>query len=112
MKNKYKYNTVSSAIDALREEGFINDFNLFEDHIVCGKTGVKIDGLDIKVFYRYEGDSDPADEATVYGLESKGGVKGILVLGNETDSDELFSDILKELHLKKNWSKQLHLKTD
>jgi hypothetical protein len=112
MKNKFKYNTVTSAIDALRKEGFINDFNLCEDHIVCGETALQVDDLDIKVLYRYEGDSDPADEATVYGLESKEGLKGILVLGDETDSDETATETLKKLHLKKNRSKKLHLKSD
>ncbi len=112
MKNKFKYNTLTLAIDALRQEGFINDFNLFKDHIVCGETVLQVDDLNIKVLYRYEGNSDPADEATVYGLESKGGLKGILVLGDETDLDENSTEILKQLHLKKNRSKKLNLKTD
>lgn len=112
MNNKFKYNTVTSAIDALRKEGFINDFNFCEDHIVCGETTLKIDDLDIKVLYRYEGNSDPADEATVYGLQSIEGLKGILVLGDETDSDETSTEILKKLHLKKNRSRKLNLKID
>jgi hypothetical protein len=102
MKNKYKYNTVTSAIDALRQDGFTNDFNLFEDHIFCGKTELKADDLKIKVLYRYEGNSDPADEATVYGLESKSGLKGILVLGDEINSEVASTEILKKLHLKNN----------
>ncbi|MEO7264465.1 MAG: hypothetical protein ABIW38_06105 [Ferruginibacter sp.] len=108
MKNKFRYNTVTSAIDALRREGFINDFNLIEDRIVCGEKALQVDDVDIKILYRYEGDSDPADEATVYGLESKEGLKGILVLGDETDSDETSTKILTKLHLKNNRSKKLH----
>lgn len=112
MKNKFKYNTVTSAIDALRQEGFVNDFNFCDNHIVCREKVLKIDELDIKFLYRYEGDSDPADEATVYGLESKIGLKGILVLGDETNSDETHAGLLKILHHKKNKLKRLHLKIE
>jgi hypothetical protein len=102
MKNKYRYNTVASAIDALRQDGFDHDFALFEDHIACGKLQFGENDLKIKIFYRYEGNSDPADEATVYGLESRSGLKGILVLGDETASDFNSMEILKNLHLKNN----------
>jgi hypothetical protein len=100
MINTYNYSTVASAITSLRQNGFSNDFKLFEDHIGCGKTVLNADDLKIKVIYRYEGDSDPADEATVYGMESKSGLKGILVLGDEMNSDVASIDILKKLHLK------------
>lgn len=96
MKNEY--NTVTSAIKALREEGFTNDFNLFEDYIACGEIALKAEDLRIKVLYRYEGNSDPADEATVYGLESGSGLKGILVLGDEINSDAGSSRLLRKLH--------------
>ncbi|MEP7143666.1 MAG: hypothetical protein ABI707_12380 [Ferruginibacter sp.] len=102
MENKYKYNTVVSAINALRKDGFTNDFNLFEDHIACGKIVLKADDLKIKVLYRYEGNSDPADEATVYGLESSSGLKGILVLGDEINSEVASTEILKRLHQQDN----------
>lgn len=102
MGNKFKYNTVTSAIRALHQDGFTHDFNLFEDHIAYGKVKLTADDLKIKVLYRYEGNSDPADEATVYGLESKAGLKGILVLGDETNSDVTTGKFLKELHLNNN----------
>jgi hypothetical protein len=54
----------------------------------------------VKVIYRYEGDSDPADEATVYGLESTSGLKGILVLGDEMNSDLTSIEVLKKLPIK------------
>lgn len=93
-----KYNTVTSAINTLRKEGFTNDFTLFEDHIACGEIILKAEDLKIKVLYRYEGNSDPADEATVYGLESGSGLKGILVLGDEINSDVASSQLLRKLH--------------
>lgn len=101
MKSKYKYSTVASAINALRQDGFANDFSLLGGHIACGETALKTDDMNIKIVYRYEGNSDPADEATVYGLESTSGLKGILVFAAEIDSDITSAEILKKLHLKK-----------
>ncbi len=102
MEEKFRYNTVTSAINALRQNGFTHDFNLFEDHVAYGKLKFAPADLAIKVLYRYEGNSDPADEATVYGLESKNGLKGILVFGDETNPDAGTAEFLKELHLNNN----------
>lgn len=61
-------------------------------------------GEDLKIItvYRYEGNSDPADEATVYGIETSSGLKGILVVGDGIYSNSSSTKILKELHRKKN----------
>ncbi|MDZ4756875.1 MAG: hypothetical protein SGJ10_01880 [Bacteroidota bacterium] len=52
------------------------DFNLEENFIVCGIQKFETEDLEIVDVYRYEGDSDPGGEATVYGLESKSRLKG------------------------------------
>ena len=48
---------------------------------------------------RFEGDSDPGDEAVVYGIESKSGIKGILVNGYGYSSDSMSDDIARKLTL-------------
>ncbi|WP_211225006.1 hypothetical protein [Spirosoma spitsbergense] len=57
------YDTVSTAIEALRVEGFTTDFRLEESRIVCPTDRFSPDEFDIVDVYRYEGDTDPADEA-------------------------------------------------
>ena len=72
-KQMYHYATVSKALEELAQKGFTTDFNLEEDRIV------KSDDFVIEHIYRYEGESDPGDEATVYGVTSGEGEKGVFV---------------------------------
>ncbi|MDO4728028.1 MAG: hypothetical protein Q4B43_03365 [Bacteroidota bacterium] len=99
-KIEYKYATTSVAINNLRNEGFTVDFNLAENCIVCGSTQYNIDDFEVVQVYRYEGESDPGDEATVYGIASKDGVKGILVTAYGSYTDAISTAILQKLSLK------------
>ena len=94
MKTQNHYAPVSEAITALRHQGFALDFCIEDNFIVADGKKFKADDFEIAEIYRYEGDSDPGDEATVYGLESKSGQKGILITGMGMSSD---SDTLKLL---------------
>ncbi len=98
MQKKFRYGTVASAVDALRRNGFTKDFKLIENHVLCNGVELDVDNLKIIVVYRYEGNTDPADEATVYGLESKSAGKGILISGDEVNSEFASGRILKKLH--------------
>jgi hypothetical protein len=106
MITKFKYSTVSAAISDLRKNGFTNDFQLEGSQIKYNNIKIDPAGLEIAVSYRYEGNSDPGDEASVYGLESTTGLKGILVTGDEIHADEASAQVLKKLHLAKNKSLQ------
>ena len=97
MSIRYHYATVSKAIDELREKGYTEDFNLHENCIVCNSGRFSDEEFEITEIYFYEGESDPDDEATVYGIASKSGVKGILVTGDETLSDPMSARIVDKL---------------
>jgi hypothetical protein len=58
---------VSKALDELNELGFTYDFNLHEEDISKNP-----DKYEIVHVYRYEGDSNPDDEAVVFALNSDG----------------------------------------
>lgn len=101
MEENFHYGTVSEAINTLRQKGFSIDFNLEENCIVCeGKTSDKFKAEDFEIvdLYRYEGNSDPADEATVYALESKSGLKGILVTGYGASGNSNDTKTLEKIH--------------
>jgi cytochrome c peroxidase len=102
MKEQHHYATVSEAISELQKQGYKMDFNLEENCIACqhGKFGA--DEFEIVDVYRYEGDSDPADEAVVYAIESNTGLKGILVTGYGISSEGSSTAILKKLNTRKN----------
>jgi hypothetical protein len=100
MKQKFHYATVTEAINKLREQGFSLDFNLEENRFKAGDHSYAADEFEIVDVYRYEGLTDPADEATVYALASPAGEKGILVTGYGYSTDSASEETLKELHYK------------
>ncbi len=97
MEIKYNYATVSEAINELKLQGYTMDFNLEENCIVCHSGKFLADEFQIVKIYRYEGDSDPADEATVYAIESSNGMRGILVTGYGISTDSISTAILNKL---------------
>ena len=97
MERQTHYATVTEALKQLRDTGFTIDFNLEENCIQCVHGKFNADEFEIVDVYRYEGNSDPGDEATVYAIESKSGLKGVLVAGYGAAADNLSTDILKKL---------------
>jgi len=95
------YATVSAAIEQLRKKGFTVDFNLKENCIVCHPEKFNPKDFEIVDVYRYEGNTDPADEAAVYAIESKTGIKGVLVTGYGISTDSMSTEILNKLQNKK-----------
>jgi len=100
MKQQFHYATVTEAIEALRDQGFTLDFNLKENKFTVDDQAYTANEFEIVDVYRYEGPSDPGDEATVYALANKEGVKGILVSGYGASADEASEETLKQLHYK------------
>lgn len=97
MERQTYYAPVSVALEKLREKGYTVDFNLRENCIVCGDMRFDADDFEITEVYRYEGDTDPADEATVYGIQSSSGVKGVLVTGYGISTDSMSTAMLRKL---------------
>jgi hypothetical protein len=93
----YAYDTVSDAVRGLKERGYAKDFNLKENCIVCNEQKFHPEDFEIVEVYRYEGDSDPADEAVVYAIESKQGDRVVLVSGYGISADEVTSEMAKKL---------------
>jgi len=75
----------------------IVDFNLEADCISCPDSQLKPSEFVIAEVYRFEGESDPADEAVVYAIESKDGRKGVLVNGFGISADELGEEMVEKL---------------
>jgi len=95
----YTYDTVSDAVEGLKKRGYSMDFNLDENCIVCHEDKFNPDDFEIVEVYRFEGNSDPADEAVVYAVESNQGHKGVLVNGYGPASESMSAEMAKKLHL-------------
>ena len=96
------YDTVSEAVEGLKQRGFTMDFNLQENCLVCHDKIFNVDDFEIVEVHRFEGDSDPSDEAVVYGIESKNGLKGILVNGYGISSDQISGEMARKLSIHKD----------
>ncbi len=97
MSRQSHYATVSEAIKQLKQKGFTIDFNLEENSLVSHVEKFHSDTFEIVDVYRYEGNSDPGDEATVYAIASSSGTKGILVTGYGFSADTTTTEILMKL---------------
>ncbi|WP_020600924.1 hypothetical protein [Spirosoma panaciterrae] len=91
------YATISEAVDALRQQGFSTDFRLEFDQLTCSTARLGADEFSIVDVYRYEGDSDPADEAIVYAIQSTTGLKGLLITGYGASEDAISEQIIAKL---------------
>ena len=95
--------TLSEAMNALRERGYTEDFNLCKDSLDCrgGKVVLYPEDFEIDKFYRFEGDSDPADQSILYAISSKkSDLKGILVNAYGIYADPLTENMLKKLNVR------------
>jgi hypothetical protein len=101
MVRENHYETVSEAITQLQKKGYTIDFNLKENSLAQHSEKFNVD-FEIVDVYRYEGNSDPGDEAVVYAIESKTGLKGVLVTGYGISMDSESAEILKKIPIRKS----------
>ncbi|HEY2814364.1 MAG TPA: hypothetical protein VGJ03_12935 [Acidimicrobiales bacterium] len=92
--------TVTEAVQFLTKEGYRDEIRLVAGGLECDGVGGVHDAASAVVDYtfRFEGPSDPGDEAIVLGIDlPKWGRKGVLVsaFGPNADADE--ADVLRAL---------------
>lgn len=92
--------TLSEVLNQLKERGYTTDFNLGDNCLICHGNSLRLhpDEFVVDKHYRFEGETDPGDEAIVYAISSlKGNVKGTLVNGYGIYSESLTDDMVKAL---------------
>lgn len=95
-----QFETLVEAIDALRKEGYTEDFNLQATCLDCRQGAFQLfhDEFHVDKYFRFEGETNPSDESVLYAISSeKHGIKGILVnafgIYSEPIADELMSKL-------------------
>ncbi len=94
------YDTVTDALADLKQRGFDLDFNLAFDALNCHQKGICLmpSEFEITEHYRFEGNTDPADESIVYAIQSKkGNIKGVLVSAYGTYSENISEEMIHKL---------------
>jgi len=96
------YDTVTEAVNGLKQRGYTLDFNLKGSLVECEGQNFNPKEFEITEFHRFEGNSDPGDEAVVYAIESRNGLKGVLVNAFGVYSEPLSDEMIKKLSFHKN----------
>jgi hypothetical protein len=98
-KDMRSYNTVIDAVNDLTQRGYCEDFNLKPTCLECSSLNLKLHPEDFNVdeFYRFEGMSNPDDNAIVFAISSKEGVKGVLVDAYGTYAENLTESMVRKL---------------
>lgn len=97
--------TVSQTLNMLRlDYGYEEDFNLLDEKLKTPQEREDFLSQDFVVdeVYRFEGISNPDDEATIYAITTSEGRKGVLLDGYNYTSGQISEELLKKLDLKKN----------
>lgn len=95
-KIQYRYKATAEALNELKELGYTIDYNIEKEQIKAEPTN-----FDITYIYRYEGNSDPDDESSVYGIvNNKSNEKGVYVVGNLSTDDDV-DHFLVDLEIKR-----------
>ncbi len=100
-----KMSTVTEVLQKLKEDGYTIDFNLSDNCLVCHGNSLQIHPEDFVVdkHYRFEGATDPGDEAIVYAISStKHNIKGTLINGYGISSDPGTDKVVSALKEKAN----------
>ena len=96
------YETVSEAVNGLKKRGYALDFNLSENCLICHGDKFDINDFEITELHRFEGNTDPSDEAVVYAIESKDGRKGVLVNGYGISAEAISGEMARKLSMGRN----------
>ncbi|MFD1631509.1 phosphoribosylpyrophosphate synthetase [Pseudopedobacter beijingensis] len=103
MTERNSMTTLSEVLNKLKNEGYTVDFNLSENCLVCAGNSLKInpDEFVVDRHFRFEGNTDPGDEAIVYAISSaKNNIKGVLVNAYGIYSDDMTDEMVKALSKK------------
>ncbi len=98
------YDTVTAALAGLKAKGYTMDFNIVFDKLICHQNNQCLNPgeFEITETYRFEGETNPADEEVVYAVTSKDGlVKGVFTSAYGMYADSVSTDMLKKLSMHK-----------
>lgn len=97
------YGTLSQAINKLKlEEGYKHDFNLLDEEIEIKSENATfgVEEFEVDKVLRFEGMSNPDDNAILYAITTSKGHKGVLVDGYGISSGQVSKEMMKKLDTK------------
>lgn len=88
--DNYNFDTLSEAVNTLTEEGYKEDFEAKDNCIMAlySKKEYQPNELIILASYRFEGMTNPSDQATVFAIKAHDGTHGTLVMSNSAEHNQ------------------------
>jgi hypothetical protein len=98
----YDFETLYETINELTQNGYTNSFAMEATGIQCTNTKklYKPEELLIIKTFRFDGMTNPEDEAELFAIEAKDGTKGTMALSYGADSPAN-SDLVRRIPMKK-----------
>jgi len=109
--DKEHMKTLVSCINTLTAKGFETQFKIVKEGLQSLTTDKIYRPEEVKItnFYRFEGESDPADNSILYAIETATGERGTLADAYGVYSD---SNVSAFIHAVEEMEKREHKKAD
>ena len=96
------FGSLSQTINELVKLGYTHDFNIKGNSVIFLKSNTTLLPSEFRIdkVYRFEGDTDPQYQSILYAISSlKYNLKGTLVNGYGTSTDEVTSKLIEKLNI-------------
>ena len=100
---KTEMKTLSKVMAKLTQDGYAENFIIEEESLKIAGAEKKYGPQEVKIanFYRFEGESDPADTSILYAIETADGNRGTLVDAYGLYADDETGEFMKEVEIHK-----------
>lgn len=91
--------TLSGCMASLLKKGYKENLQVKKAGLVIAGQDKTYKPSDVQIdnFYRFEGSSNPSDNAVLYAVRADDGMMGTLVDAYGSDADELVGDFVQEV---------------
>ncbi|MCG8476097.1 MAG: phosphoribosylpyrophosphate synthetase [Cytophagales bacterium] len=101
---QYSYDTLTEAINGLKQRGYTHDFELEFDAIIHRRgqdtpVRYKHDEFEVHEVYRFEGMSSTDDNSVLFAIENKEGHRGLLIDAYGVYAEKLSEDMIRKLKI-------------
>jgi hypothetical protein len=100
----FQYDTVTAAVQGLEQRGYRESLYRKQDCLVCPSLDLQFYPGDFTVeeYYRFEGNSDPADNTIVYAITTNKGIKGILIDAYGAYAEQITPELATKLKIRQS----------
>jgi hypothetical protein len=99
-----QYRSVAEALAGLARRGFTANFEYLDETFTAVDLGRSFaaEALTIVEHHRFEGVSDPDDMAVVYAIESRDGIRGVLVDAFGVYANPKLGEFLRKVRIRED----------